>query len=244
MPFRPPTGVRIYLRVDAGFSCASETQPKIYLGAGAPPHAGFYRQSVRNFAAEEPGHERGHQELRARGRAGARFRSRPRPGRGGVRRRAVPGTAYRANAISVAVPVAGSAMATGCAYREFRRYGARSARAGVALTIAGVFSAVTFAMLAAAGAIITGNLAVAAAAAAGGAAAGAAAGLALISLRFPRPRARLERLAVAVLSTSGRVTGRPRGEVAALVSGSLARADSVRLGYRSGWRALACALAN
>lgn len=158
--------------------------------------------------------------------------------------RAVLATAYRANAISVAVPIIGSAMATGYAYREFRRRGAEPAQVSVALTLAGIFSTVAFALLAAAGAIATGNLAAAVLTAAGGAAAAVVAGAVLVSLRFPRARAWLERLAVVVLSGCRRVVRRPRTEPTVLVAGALARAGSVRLGGRAGWQALAWALVN
>jgi putative heme transporter len=158
--------------------------------------------------------------------------------------RSVLATAYRANAIAVTVPVVGSAMATGYTYREFRRRGGDPARVSVALTVAGIFSTVAFAVLAAAGSVVTGNVAAAVLTAAGGLAAGAAAGAVLLSLRSPRARARLARLAVAVLAVSKRAARWPRGEPAELVAGWLDRAGSVRIGYRAGWRAFGYALAN
>ena len=158
--------------------------------------------------------------------------------------RSVLATAYRANAIAVTVPVVGSAMATGYTYREFRRRGADPAQVSVALTVAGIFSTVAFAVLAAAGSVVTGNLAAAVLTAAGGLATGAAAGAVLLSLRSPRARARLTRLAVAVLGVSKRAARWPRGEPAALVAGLLDRAGSVRIGYRAGGRAFGYALTN
>jgi uncharacterized membrane protein YbhN (UPF0104 family) len=158
--------------------------------------------------------------------------------------RSVLATAFRANAISVAVPVAGSAMATGYAYSEFRRRGAEPAQVSVALALSGVFSSVAFGVVAAAGAIITGNLAAAAIATISGTAAAVAAGAALLALRFPRSRARLERLTVVLLGAGKRIIRHPHGDPAALVAGLLARAGSVRLGRLAGWRAFGWALVN
>ena len=66
----------------------------------------------------------------------------------------------------------------------------------------------------------------------------------LVSMRFPRPRAWLERLMVAALSTSKRVIRRPREEPAGMVARALERVSSVRLGYRVGWQAFGWALVN
>ena len=62
-------------------------------------------------------------------------------------------TAYCSNAISVTVPIVGSSIATAYAYRDFRRTGARAEHVSVALTVAGVFSTVAFAVVAATGAL-------------------------------------------------------------------------------------------
>jgi uncharacterized membrane protein YbhN (UPF0104 family) len=64
---------------------------------------------------------------------------------------------YTGNAITSAVPVAGSGMAVAYTQRQFRAHGADPARVGVALVVAGVISAVAFAALVAVGAIVTGN---------------------------------------------------------------------------------------
>ena len=76
--------------------------------------------------------------------------------------RSVLATAYSSNAISVMVPIVGSSIATAYAYRDFRRAGASPEHISVALTVAGVFSTVAFAVVAATGALITGYPAAAA----------------------------------------------------------------------------------
>jgi len=66
-------------------------------------------------------------------------------------------TAHLANAIALAVPFAGSGMATGFAYRRFRRAGADPAAAALVLTLAGIFSTVAFAVvMARAGSALSG----------------------------------------------------------------------------------------
>ncbi len=168
---------------------------------------------------------------------------------GGVSRdaftlRSVLATAYGANAISVTVPVIGSGIATGYLYRDFRRHGAAPSQISIALTVAGVFSTAAFAALAAAGALATGNLAAGIAAGVSAAAGLVAVAFVLLALRVPRLRAVLERLIVAMLRLSRRMSGRPRSEPRQLLGDALARADRVRLGYRAGGYAFGCALAN
>jgi putative heme transporter len=158
--------------------------------------------------------------------------------------RAVLATAYRANAIAIMVPVAGSGMATAYAYREFRRRGVDPAQVAVALTVAGICSTVTFALLAAVAALLTGNVAAAALAGAGGMAGTAAAGAALLSFRYSWARAWLEAVTVFVLRACRRVIRRPASDPAELVAGAVARVRAVRLGYRAGWQALGWALVN
>ena len=102
--------------------------------------------------------------------------------------RSVLATAY--NAIAVAVPVVGSAIAAAYAFREFRRGGADAGQASIALTVAGVFSAGAFAVIAAFGVALTGNPA-AALALAGGLAGAALIAVLLVSVRHARARARL-----------------------------------------------------
>jgi uncharacterized membrane protein YbhN (UPF0104 family) len=156
----------------------------------------------------------------------------------GLTLRSVLATAYRANAIAIMVPVAGSGMATAYAYREFRRRGIEPAHIVVALTVAGVCSTVTFAAVAAVAALLTGNVVAAVLAGAGGAAGAVAAGAVLLSLRYARTRGWLEAAAVLVLRTGRRIIRWPRAEPAQFVADAVARVGAVRIGYRVGWQAL------
>lgn len=119
--------------------------------------------------------------------------------------RSVLATAYSSNAISVTVPIIGSSIATAYAYRDFRRTGARAEHVSVALTVAGVFSTVAFAVVAATGALITGNPAAAAMSLASFLLAGAVAAI-VVALRFPRARTWLVGGVTAALQVSKQVS--------------------------------------
>lgn len=100
-------------------------------------------------------------------------------------------TVYTSTAITLAVPVAGSGMATAYAQRQFRAHGADTAMAGLALLIAGVVSTVAFAVIAAVGAVLSGNPAAALAGLLISACCAVVAGLMVTVLHSPRGRARL-----------------------------------------------------
>jgi uncharacterized membrane protein YbhN (UPF0104 family) len=158
--------------------------------------------------------------------------------------RSVLATVYSSNAISVSVPFVGSGIATAYAYRDFRRAGAAPERVSMALTVAGVFSSVAFAVVAAVGALVTGNPAAAAVALAGSAAIAAAVTATLAALRFPRARGWLVDRMVAVLRVSRHVIRRPRGEPGPLVTSALDRVGALRLGYLTAGQAFGWALVN
>ena len=159
--------------------------------------------------------------------------------------RSVLATVYKANAIAVSVPVVGSGIAAAYTVREFRRAGADAGQASVALTLAGVLSTVTFAILAALAVALTGNPAAAVLGLAGSLAAAGIAVALVMSLRFPRFRAQLVTLAGQTLRMARRCTrGRPRRDVAALIGSTLERAGDLRLGYLALAQAFAFALAN
>lgn len=159
--------------------------------------------------------------------------------------RSVLATASNANAIAISVPVAGSGIATAYAIRDFRRAGADVGQASVVLTLAGVLSTVTFAILAALGAALSGNTAAALLGLAGSVACAGVAVALVMSLRFPRFRARLVTLADQVVRIVRRVTrGRPRRDVAAQISSALERAGDLRLSSLALAQAFAYAMVN
>jgi putative heme transporter len=158
--------------------------------------------------------------------------------------RSVLATAYSSNAISVTVPIIGSSIATAYAYRDLRRAGARAEHVSMALTVAGVFSTVAFAVIAATGALITGNTAAAATSLAGSFLLAAAVAAIVVATRFPRARTWLTgRVSVAV-RLSKRVINRPKGEPRSVVTSALDRVAALHLGYGTAAGAFGWALVN
>ena len=158
--------------------------------------------------------------------------------------RSVLGTAYTANAISVSVPVIGSGIATAHAYRDFRRAGSSPEHVSMALAVAGVFSSVAFAVVAAVGALITGNPAAAVIGLAGSVVLAAATAALFVALRFPRARGWLVARITAVLRVSRKYIQRPRDEPGPLVTTTLDRIAALRLGYLTAGGAFGWALIN
>jgi putative heme transporter len=158
--------------------------------------------------------------------------------------RSVLATAYGSNAISVTVPIIGSSIATAYAFRDLRRAGARAEHVSVALTVAGVFSTVAFAVVAATGALITGNPAGAAVSLVASFLLAAAVGAIVVAMRVPRARTWLVDRVTAALRLSKHVIKRPRGEPHSVVTGALDRVGALRLGYRTAAGAFGWALLN
>lgn len=158
--------------------------------------------------------------------------------------RSMLATAYSSNAISVSVPIIGSSIATAYAYRDFRRAGARAEHVSVALTVAGVFSTVAFAVVAAAGALLTGNPAAAAVSLVASLLLAAAVTAVAAAMHFPRARTWLRDRATAALQVSKHVIKRPRGDPRSVVTDALDRVVALRMGYRTAAGAFGWALLN
>ena len=114
----------------------------------------------------------------------------------------------------------------------------------MALTVAGVFSTVAFAVVAAAGALITENPAAAGVSLVVGFLLAAAVAVIVVAMRFPRARVWLVGRTIAALRLSKRVTKRPRGEPRSVVTGALERVGALHLGYRIAAGAFGWALVN
>jgi putative heme transporter len=146
---------------------------------------------------------------------------------------------YASNAISVSIPIAGSAMSAAFSFRSFARRGADGGLAGWVLAMSGVISTVALAQIVAVGAIVSGN--------AVAAAVGVSAGLAtvvpvvacLIGLRNDRLRTRLESVAARGLRLAQQVIQRPQGDPRELIEASVARIVGLRLRAR-GWIFVFC----
>ena len=153
-------------------------------------------------------------------------------------------TVYAGNAISISLPLIGSAAAAVFSYKRFTAIGVDRAVAGWAVAISGVYSSVSFAAIAAIGAMISGST-----------------GLAITGfittfcvvlpiillfagLRRPRVNAVATTVMTAVLRTTQRFTGRPRSDAADLSTSALGQLTSLRLSTPSAAVASAMAVLN
>lgn len=153
-------------------------------------------------------------------------------------------TSYTGNAITNAIPVAGSGLTLAYTHRQFRARGADPARVSLALVTAGVISAVAFAVLVAAGAIVAGNPAAAVLGLVTSAASAVAVACFVIIVRSPRGRDRLQPVLTAALRLSQRTVRRPSGDAAQLSAAALQRLSSVRLSTSAIGLAFAAAVIN
>jgi putative heme transporter len=158
--------------------------------------------------------------------------------------RSVLAMAYSSNAIAITVPIVGSGLATAYSFRQLRRAGTAPELVSMALTIAGVFSTVAFAVVAAAGALIIGNPAAAVAGLATSLALAAGVAAVFAALRFPRARAWLINRTIAALQWSRRIIRRPRNDPGPLVTNALKQVGELRLGYLTAGRAFTWSLVN
>jgi putative heme transporter len=137
--------------------------------------------------------------------------------------------AYLANAIAVAVPVIGSGMAATYAYHQLRERRVDPLIAKAALALAGVVSTVAFAAVVVAGALMSGSPPAAVSALGSALACLAVLAAALIALRSPVGRSRLQRIASRLLRGTQRIVHRPRGDPAQITKAALDRLSLFRL---------------
>ena len=152
--------------------------------------------------------------------------------------------AYTSTAISLAVPVVGSGLATAYCHQRYRAGGADPAKAGMALVIAGVISTVAFAVIVGVGALRSGNPAAALAGLVTSLLAVMAAGCLVVALHSPQGRARLRRPSVLVLQLAQRLVNRPRGDADTIVAGTLEQLGAYSLSVPSILAAFGYALVN
>jgi putative heme transporter len=114
----------------------------------------------------------------------------------------------------------------------------------VVLTVAGVFSTVAFMVIAATGALITGNPAAAAVSLVASFLLAAAVAAIVVAIRFPRARTGLVGHVTAALRLSKRVIKRPKGEPRTVVADALDLVEALHLKYRTAAGAFGWALVN
>jgi uncharacterized membrane protein YbhN (UPF0104 family) len=153
-------------------------------------------------------------------------------------------TVYAGNAISVSLPVVGSAAAAVFAYRRFTMIGVDRAVAAWAVAISGVYSSVSFAAIAALGAMISGST--------GLAVTGMITTIVVIipiilvfaGLRRPRVKRLATAVVTATLKVTQRLVRRPRGDPVELSTATLDQLTCLRLSPRSAMVATAMAVLN
>jgi uncharacterized membrane protein YbhN (UPF0104 family) len=153
-------------------------------------------------------------------------------------------TDYASNALAAGVPVVGSGLAAATVLRQLRGRGLDPAAIRLTLGLAGVISAVTFAAVVAAGAVLTGNPAGAGTGLLTGCGSAAAAAVLIIAAHSPAGRARLQPIAARVLRLAQRVARRPVGDPAVIAARAISRLGSLQLGPRAIGYLLACGLVN
>jgi uncharacterized protein (TIRG00374 family) len=155
---------------------------------------------------------------------------------GGVRLpiNAMLGIIYASNSISVSIPIAGSPMSAAFSFRAFARRGADRSLAGWALAMSGVISTVTFALIVAMGAIVSGNVVAAVLGALAGSATVVPVLAWLIAIRNDRVRTPLSAAAAWSLRLVQRIIHRPKGEPRELVDVTIERVEGLHLRGR-GW---------
>jgi putative heme transporter len=146
---------------------------------------------------------------------------------------------YASNAISASIPIAGTPMSAAFSFRSYARRGADRSLAGWVLTISGVISTVTFALIVAGGAILSGNAVASVIGSLGALATVVPVLLCLIALRHDRLRARLESVAARGLRLARRVIQRPHGEPGELIEATVERIVGLRM-KRRGWAFVFC----
>jgi putative heme transporter len=154
------------------------------------------------------------------------------------------GIVYASTAISLAVPVAGSGLATAYTHRRFQASGADRAEVSMVLLIAGLISTVAFAVVIGAGAVVSGNPTASLTGLATSMLAVLAMGLLVTVLHWPRGRARLRGPVTLALRQVQRLTQWPRGDADTVVAGTLERFGAFSPSLSSILAAFACALVN
>ena len=161
-----------------------------------------------------------------------------------VPRRTVLAVAFAGTALASSVPFAGTQMAVAYSLRQYRARGIEVAVAGWALAIAWMLATLSFAVVLLAGSATAGSLLAAAA--------GVATSLifllpplsAILGLRYPPVRARVQALLELVVAASRARFGRPRSDLAATLDATLTRIGELRLRSVDYAAAFACYLTN
>lgn len=135
---------------------------------------------------------------------------------------------YASNALALSVPVAGAGLGAGFSFRQFRSRGVHPGMVGWALTVSGVMSALSFALVVAVGAGISGNSAAILVGLTGAAVSAVPVLLLLAAVRSARVRVWLLHAGNGVVRWCHRVLKYPRTDAIAELEEILDRVGDVR----------------
>jgi uncharacterized membrane protein YbhN (UPF0104 family) len=151
---------------------------------------------------------------------------------------------YASNALALSVPIAGAGLGAGFSFRQFRNRGVQPAMVGWALTVSGVMSALSFALVMTIGAGISGNSTAILVGLSGAALSALPVLVLLAAVRSPRVRVWLLRWVNRAVSRSHRVLHHPRRDAIAGLEEILDRVGDVRATPRQYTVAFSLALRN
>jgi putative heme transporter len=141
---------------------------------------------------------------------------------------------YASNAISVSIPIAGTPMSAAFSFRSFARRGQIEVWRDGVLTMSGVISTVTFALIVAVGAIMSGSSIAGVAGVLGGLATVVPVLGFLIALRNDRIRARLQSVVARAFRLAQRAMRRSQGDSREVIEATVEPIAGLRLKVR-GW---------
>lgn len=167
-----------------------------------------------------------------------------RAGGGRIRLYSILAVATAGGALASSVPFAGTQVAAAYAFRQYRRRDVSVAVAWWAMVVSWMLANLSFAVLLAAGAATSGNLAASLAGVTTALAFLMPPAAVLLALRYPAARALMHRIAVCGTAACRRVLRRPRTDPAALIETTLNRMAGLRLPLRQYGEVLAWYLCN
>jgi uncharacterized protein (TIRG00374 family) len=151
---------------------------------------------------------------------------------------------YASNALALSVPVAGAGLGAGYSFRQFNKRGVQPAMVGWALTVSGVMSALSFALVTTVGAGISGNRAAILVGLSAAAASALPVLTLLLAVRSARVRIWLLRLTNRVVALCHRWLRHPRADVVTGLEEILDRVGDIRATPRQYTVAFSLALRN
>jgi uncharacterized protein (TIRG00374 family) len=137
--------------------------------------------------------------------------------------------AYASNAMAQSLPIVGSGAATAFTYRRMVSHGAEPTLAGWTLTLAGIASNIAFVVIISIGGLVSGNTLAMVVGGLGLILSALVVAVAAIAVRRAPVRERVGRAAIWVLSRVQRLIHRPAGEAAGIVGSMMADLTAFRL---------------